>query len=65
MKTQGIEKGIVKTGQPVRHRRFGTGTILSLFASYALVEFDAPFSEKTVPVDQLHSHLQEAREDAQ
>ena len=65
MKMQVIEKGTVKTGQPVRHQRYGAGTILSLFASYALVEFDRPFSEKTVPMDQLYYTIQEERENDQ
>ncbi len=62
MKMQTIGKGTARRGQRVRHRRYGAGIIVSLFASYALVEFERPFSEKTVPVDQLDPALEEAAE---
>jgi hypothetical protein len=65
MKKQVIERGAAKKGQRVTHQRYGAGIIQSLFASYALVEFDMPFSEKTVPLDQLHPALQEAAEKGQ
>jgi hypothetical protein len=45
-------KGL-RIGQEVTHRRYGAGTIRALFAFYALVEFDRPFREKTVPVGDL------------
>jgi len=50
----------MKIGQLVRHQRYGTGTIRSLFASYALVEFDRPFLEKTVLMGHLHLAAQAA-----
>ncbi len=51
---QVAERAVMKIGQIVRHPRYGMGTIRSLFASYALVEFDRPFLEKTVLLGQLY-----------